>query len=165
MGWLTRQAGLSIDNLESAEIVTADGRILRVAEDENPDLFWAIRGGGGNFGVVTEFEFRLHEVGPIIQFGFLFWDLDQGTEVLRLAREIVGHLPRDLNIVIAGINAPPAPFVPAQYHLRPGYALLVTGFGTPQTHEEVVAQIRTRPPAALRVRHPDAVCRTAAASR
>ena len=71
MGWLTRKAGLSIDNLVSAQVVTADGRILRAAEDENPDLFWALRGGGGNFGVVTEFEFRLHEVGPMIQFGLL----------------------------------------------------------------------------------------------
>ena len=73
MGWLTRQAGLSIDNLLSAEVVTADGRIQRAAPDENPDLFWAIRGGGGNFGVVTEFEFRLHDVGPMVDVGILFW--------------------------------------------------------------------------------------------
>jgi FAD/FMN-containing dehydrogenase len=74
MGWLTRQAGLSIDNLLSAQVVTADGQIQRAAADENPDLFWAIRGGGGNFGVVTEFEFRIHEVGPVVQLGLLFWD-------------------------------------------------------------------------------------------
>ena len=79
MGWLTRQAGLSIDNLVSAEVVVADGRILRAADDENADLFWAIRGGGGNFGVVTEFEFRLHEVGPIVQFGLFFWAQDQAA--------------------------------------------------------------------------------------
>ena len=84
MGWLTRQAGLSIDNLVSAEVVVADGRILRAADDENADLFWAIRGGGGNFGVVTEFEFRLHEVGPIVQFGLFFWAQDQGRDALRL---------------------------------------------------------------------------------
>ncbi|MGX4708038.1 FAD-binding oxidoreductase [Rhodococcus sp. DMF-1] len=142
MGWLTRQAGLSIDNLESAEVVTADGRILRAAEDENTDLFWAIRGGGGNFGVVTEFEFRLHEAGPVVQFGLLFWGLDQGTEVLRLAREVIGTLPRELNIVLAGVNAPPAPFVPEQYHLQPGYAFLVTGFGAAQAHEDALARIR-----------------------
>ena len=142
MGWLTRQARLSNDNLESAEIVTADGRILRAAEGEKPDLFWAIRGGGGNFGVVTEFEFRVHQVGPVVQFGLLFWDLDQGTQVLRRAREIVETLPRELNIVIAGMNAPPAPFVPDQYRFRPGYALLLTGFGASQTHEDVLTRIR-----------------------
>ncbi len=80
MGWLTRKLGLSIDNLVSAQVVTADGRILRAAEDENPDLFWALRGGGGNFGVVTEFEFQLHEVDPMIQFGLLFWELDKGRQ-------------------------------------------------------------------------------------
>ena len=72
MGWLTRQAGLSIDHLVSVQVVTANGQIRRASADENPDLFWAIRGGGGNFGVVTEFEFRLHEVGPVVQVGLLF---------------------------------------------------------------------------------------------
>jgi hypothetical protein len=142
MGWLTRQAGLSIDNLVSAQVVTADGRILRAAEDENSDLFWAIRGGGGNFGVVTEFEFRLHEVGPIVQLGLLFWGLEQGPEVLRLAREVISTLPRALNIVIAGLNAPPAPFVPDQHHFQPGYALVVTGFGSAEEHHQVLARIR-----------------------
>ena len=78
MGWLSRLDGLWIDNLVSAEIVVADGRILQVDDQRHPDLFWAIRGGGGNFGVVTEFEFRLHEVGPMVQFGLFFWGLDQG---------------------------------------------------------------------------------------
>jgi hypothetical protein len=142
MGWLTRQAGLSIDNLTSAQVVTADGRIRRAAADENPDLFWAIRGGGGNFGVVTEFEFRLHEVGPIVQFGLLFWGLEQGPDVLRLAREIIATLPQELNILIAGLNAPPAPFVPQEHHLRAGYALVVAGFGDAGGHDEVVARIR-----------------------
>jgi FAD/FMN-containing dehydrogenase len=142
MGWLTRQAGLSIDNLLSAQVVTADGRVLRAAEDENPDLFWAIRGGGGNFGVVTEFEFRLHEVGPVVQVGLLFWDLDAGRDVLRLAREVFATLPRHLNIIIAGVNAPPAPFVPEEHHLRPGYALVIVGFGASEEHEQVVARIR-----------------------
>ena len=78
MGWLTRKFGLSIDNLVSAEVVTADGRVLRAAVDEHPDLFWAIRGGGGNFGVVTSFEFGLHKADPMVQFGLFFWSLDQG---------------------------------------------------------------------------------------
>lgn len=147
MGWLTRLAGLSIDNLVSAQLVTADGSILRAAEDENPDLFWAVRGGGGNFGVVTEFEFRLHEVDPIVQLGIPFWGLDQGVEVLRLARDVIATLPDGLNIVIAGLNAPPAPFVPEEHHFKPGYALVVTGFGATEAHAEVLARVReTLPP-------------------
>ena len=108
MGWLTRKFGLSIDNLVSAEVVTADGRVLRAAEDDEPDLFWAIRGGGGNFGVVTSFEFRLHEVDPMVQFGLFFWSLDQGPEALRLVREITAAMPPDINAVFGGLNAPPA---------------------------------------------------------
>lgn len=147
MGWLTRRGGLTIDNLESARIVTADGRILRAAADENADLFWAVRGGGGNFGVVTEFEFRLHEAGPIVPVGLLFWTVEQGPDVLRLAREITESLPRELNVVIAALNAPPAPFVLERYHFRPVYALLVVGFGAEAAHEELVARIRsTLPP-------------------
>ena len=142
MGWLTRQAGLSIDNLASAQVVTADGQIRRAAADENPDLFWAIRGGGGNFGVVSEFEFRLHEVGPVVQVGLLFWGLEQGPNVLRLAREILAALPRELNIIVAGLNAPPAPFVPEQHHHRPGYALAVAGFGSAGQHYQVMTRIR-----------------------
>jgi FAD/FMN-containing dehydrogenase len=142
MGWLTRKFGMAIDNLIAAEIVVADGRILRAAADENPDLFWAIRGGGGNFGVVTGFEFQVHKVGPLIEFGLFFWGLDQGTEVLRTARDVIGTLPRDVNAVIAGLNAPPAPFVPEQHHFRPGYALLVAGFGSAEEHAAVAARIR-----------------------
>ncbi len=141
MGWLTRQAGLSIDNLASAQVVTADGQIQRASADENPDLFWAIR-GGGNFGVVTEFDFRLHEVGPVVQAGLLFWDLEQGPSVLRLAREIIATLPRELNIIVAGLNAPPAPFVPEQHHHQPGYALAVAGFGSAGQHHQVMTRIR-----------------------
>ncbi|WP_406049043.1 FAD-binding oxidoreductase [Kribbella sp. NBC_00889] len=146
MGWLTRKHGLSIDNLESVRIVTADGSILRAAEDENPDLFWALRGGGGNFGVVTEFEFRLHEAGPMVQLGMIFFGLDQGAEALRMARDVIPSLPRDLNVVIACLNAPPAPFVPPEHHFKPGYALVVVGFGSPQQHAEALERIRTALP-------------------
>jgi FAD/FMN-containing dehydrogenase len=146
MGWLTRQAGLAADNLLAAQVVTADGDVLRASEDEHADLFWALRGGGGNFGVVTEFEFALHEVGPIIQFGMLFWGLDQGPEVLRMARDVIATLPRELNIVIAGLSAPPAQFVPEEYHMRPGYALMVAGFGAPETHAQVIAEIQAALP-------------------
>jgi hypothetical protein len=142
MGWLTRRAGLAIDNLASAQVVTADGQIQRAAADQNPDLFWAIRGGGGNFGVVTEFEFRLHQAGPVVQAGLLFWGLEHGPSVLRLAREIIAALPGELNIIVAGLNAPPAPFVPEQHHHRPGYALAIAGFGSARQHQQVMTRIR-----------------------
>ncbi|MFB6719894.1 FAD-binding oxidoreductase [Kribbella sp. NPDC056345] len=146
MGWLTRKHGLTIDNLESVQIVTADGSILRAAEDENPDLFWGVRGGGGNLGVVTEFEFRLHEAGPMIHYGLLFWTADQGADVLRLARDLYPTLSEDVNIVIAGLNAPPAPFVPEALHFAPGFGLVVVGFGSPEEHAEVLDRIRTALP-------------------
>ena len=145
MGWLTRRFGLSIDNLVAAEVVTAAGDVLRVSDDEHPDLFWAIRGGGGNFGVVTSFEFRLHDVDPMVDLGMFFWPLEQGAEALRLARDVVAGMPADINAVVGAINAPPAPFVPEQHHFAPGYVLLLTGFGSAR-HADIVGDIRRRLP-------------------
>jgi hypothetical protein len=142
MGWLTRKFGLSIDNLVSAEVVTADGQVRRASSGEHPDLFWAIRGGGGNFGVVTSFEFALHEVDPIVQFGLFFWPLDQGAQALRLAREITRAMPPEINAVIGAVNAPPAPFVPPEHHFAPGYVLLLTRFGSGPEHARLVTRIR-----------------------
>jgi FAD/FMN-containing dehydrogenase len=146
MGWLTRKYGLAIDNLVSAEVVTADGQIRTASAEENPDLFWAIRGGGGNFGVVTSFEFQLHPVGPMVHLGLFFWPLETAFDVLRLARELVASLPPQLNVIIAGVNAPPAPFVPEEHHHLPGVALLVTGFGPEEEHGEVADRIRDQLP-------------------
>lgn len=141
VGWLTRLAGLTIDNLVSAQVVLADQRIVRAAEDENPDLFWALRGGGGNFGVVTEFEFRLHQVGPMVQFGMFFWPLEQQRDALRKMREV--SLPRSVNTsVLAITSAPPEPFVPAEHHFAPGCAVVVAGFGVQDEFEDVVRQVR-----------------------
>jgi hypothetical protein len=162
MGWLTRKFGLSIDNLVSAEVVTADGRVLRASADDNPALFWAIRGGGGNFGVVTSFEFQLHEVDPTVQFGLFFWGLDQGPEALRLAREIVAALPPDVNAVIGAVNAPPAPFVPEQHHFQPGYVLLPVRARVRAGARGTRGPGSAQPSAAVRPRHTDALCRTAA---
>lgn len=146
MGWLTRLAGLTIDNLVSARVVTADGKARAASESENADLFWAIRGGGGNFGVVTEFEFALHQVGPMIHFGILFWSLDQGADALRHARDVISTLPDDVNVMIGGLNAPPAPFVPEQHQLQPGYAAIVVGTGTSESHAAVCAALRDGAP-------------------
>jgi hypothetical protein len=143
MGWLANRHGLSIDNLESAEVVLADGRIVRASESEHPDLFWALRGGGGNFGVVTEFEFRLHPVGPDVQFGLLFWEIGRGMDGLRACREAASCLPSDFGTFVAGaLTAPPAPFVPAEYQGRIGHALMVAGFGSAEEHAQALAPVR-----------------------
>jgi FAD/FMN-containing dehydrogenase len=120
---------------------------VRVASPtENPDLFWAIRGGGGNFGVVTEFEFALHEVGPMVHFALLFWSLEDGPAMLRHAREVVGSLPDDVNVMLGGLSAPPAPFVPEQHQLQPGYVALAVGTGSPESHASVVAALGSQVP-------------------
>ncbi|MFX0580117.1 FAD-binding oxidoreductase [Nocardia nepalensis] len=143
MGWLTRIAGLSIDNLVSAQVVLADGRIVRASDSENPDLFWALRGGGGNFGVVTEFEYRAQRIGPEVHVGIFFWPLTEGDAALRLCRWYIPTMPRQSGVLVGvGLSAPPEPFVPEQYHFVPGFALIVAGFGTAEEHGEMVAPIR-----------------------
>ncbi|MGI5127116.1 FAD-binding oxidoreductase [Pseudonocardia sp. CA-107938] len=141
-GWLTKQHGLSIDNLESVEIVLADGRCVRASATEHPDLFWAVRGGGGNFGVVTEFEFRLHPVGPLVHLGLFFVEQERATHALRTARDLFDDLPADATPAIACISAPPAPFVPQEHHFRPGVAIMVVGFGSGEEHAAAVAPLR-----------------------
>jgi FAD/FMN-containing dehydrogenase len=143
IGWLTHKAGLTIDNLVSAEVVLADGRYVHAAPDQHADLFWALRGGGGNFGVVTTFEFQLHPVGPEVHLGLFFWGMNSGDRVLRLARDVVPALPADAGAQIAiGLNAPPAPFVPPQYHFTPGYLLIVVGFSSAVEHARIISPIR-----------------------
>jgi FAD binding domain/Berberine and berberine like len=117
LGHLTRKCGLAIDNLLEAELVLASGERVRANVDEHPDLFWAIRGGGGNFGVVTSFLFRLHEVGTVIA-GPTFWPVEQGAEVLSAYREFIPAAPRELNGFFAFHTVPPAPPFPEQIHLR-----------------------------------------------
>ena len=141
-GWLTRLAGLSSDNLVGAEVVTADGQVLHASESENPDLFWALRGGGGNFGVVTEFEFGLHPVGPMLQLGLFMFSPDQGGDLFRFARDFVEGLPDDCGVFMAGLNAPPEPFVPDGAAPHPVFALAVVGLGDEQEHAGLVEPIK-----------------------
>ncbi|HKN56887.1 MAG TPA: FAD-binding oxidoreductase [Amycolatopsis sp.] len=148
-GWLLSRHGLAIDNLLSAEVVLASGEIVRASAGSHPDLFWALRGGGGNFGVVTEFEYRLHPVGPLVQLGMFFWELDKLADALRFSREIVASLPEGAGSMIAGINAPPAPFVPTELQGKPGLALIIAGFDGPEAHAEVMTRIRAGLPAAF----------------
>jgi FAD binding domain-containing protein/berberine-like enzyme len=141
-GWLERKCGLTADNLISAEVVTADGRVLRASENENPDLFWAIRGGGGNFGVVTEFELGLHKVGPMIYGGLLVCAPDSGEHVLKFMREYMADAPEDLGAGVAFVSAPPEPFVPEEMHFKPVVGILICWTGSKEEGEKVVAPIR-----------------------
>jgi FAD/FMN-containing dehydrogenase len=143
VGWLTKAAGLSCDNLVGAEVVTADGRIVRASDKENPDLFWALSGGGGNFGIVTSFDFALHRVGPMVQMGLFFTPLEKGTDALRFCRDYVESLPDNATSLIAiGLSAPPEPFVPEEHRFKKGHALIVIGFGSPADHAKVIAPVR-----------------------
>jgi hypothetical protein len=113
IGWLMRTHGLAADNLIAAEIVTADGRSVRASSSEEPELLWGLRGGGGNFGVVSSFEFRLHPVGPVLG-GLMGFPLERGGEVLHTYRAWAGELPDEFTTMAVVITAPPAPFVPPQ---------------------------------------------------
>jgi FAD/FMN-containing dehydrogenase len=117
LGHLTRNYGLAIDNLLEAEMVLASGERVRVSDDEHPDLYWAIRGGGGNFGVVTSFLFRLHEVDTIIG-GPTFWPVEASAEILSAYREFIPNAPRELNGFFAFATVPPAPPFPEELHMR-----------------------------------------------
>ena len=141
LGWLSRLAGLSCDNLVGAEVVTADGSVLHASEIANTDLLWALRGGGGNFGIVTEFEFDLHPVGPMVHLGLFLFRPDQGREMFRFARDFVRDLPDDCGVFLAGLSAPPEPFIPAELHFTPAFAIAVVGFGTDTAHAELIAPI------------------------
>src|SRR5713101_4051396 len=115
-GWLSRKYGMSVDNLVSADVVTADGRLVRASAGENPDLFWGIRGGGGNFGIISSFEFQLHPVGPNVLSGLIVFPFEQAKTVLRKYREFVEHNPDELAVWVVLRKAPPLPFLPAQVH-------------------------------------------------
>jgi FAD/FMN-containing dehydrogenase len=141
-GWLTRKYGMTIDNLVSADMVTADGRKMRVSEDENAELFWAIRGGGGNFGVVTRFEFALYPVGPEILAGLLVFPLNQAKQVLQKYREFVKSAPVELNIWAILRKAPPLPFLPENVHGKEVIVLAVFYAGDTKEGEKLIDPLR-----------------------
>ncbi len=128
-GYLARRFGWAVDNLEEVEIVTADGEIRVASHHENPDLFWGVRGGGGNFGVITRFTFRLHEVGPTIRGGLIAWGAEGAEGVLEAYRELTGDAPRELTAATVIRIAPPAPFVPTEWHGRPIIGVMVCHSG------------------------------------
>jgi FAD/FMN-containing dehydrogenase len=128
-GWSSSKHGLACDSLVSAEVALADGSVVTASERENEDLFWGIRGGGGNFGVVTEFTFRLHELGPTVLAGLALWPLEQAPEVVRRWRDYVDGAPNELSSACVVITAPGEPFVPEPLRGRPvlGMAVLYVG--------------------------------------
>jgi FAD/FMN-containing dehydrogenase len=115
-GWLSRKHGLTIDNLVAADVVTADGKLLQVSESENSDLFWGIRGGGGNFGIVTSFEYALHPVGPEILSGLIVHPFAEARDVLRYYRDFCAQVPDELTVWAVLRKAPPLPFLPEEVH-------------------------------------------------
>ena len=141
-GWLERQHGLACDNLVSAEVVTADGRVLTASATENPELFWGLRGGGGNFGVVTEFEFRLHPVGPLVYGGLLMYPRDQAPEVARHFRDVMCDGPRAIGGGLVLMHAPPAPFVPPELQGRPAISVVAAHWGPLDEGEAALAPLR-----------------------
>ncbi|MGE5255245.1 MAG: FAD-binding oxidoreductase [Hyphomicrobiales bacterium] len=141
-GWLTRKYGMTIDNLISAEMVTANGSSIRVSENENAELFWAIQGGGGNFGVVTRFEFKLHPVGPEIIAGLLVFPFDQAGQVLRHYREYTASAPEEINVWAVLRKAPPLPFLPADVHGREVVVLAVFYAGDTTGSQKLIEPLR-----------------------
>jgi FAD/FMN-containing dehydrogenase len=142
MGWLNRLGGLSCDNIVSAQVVTADGRIVAASAEENPDLFWALRGGGGNFGIVTSFEFAAYHVSPMANLGLFFWRPEDAKEPLQLARTLIASLPDEFGAFVAGLSAPPAPFVPPESQGAPGVAIAIVNWGSAEDHERAAAPLR-----------------------
>jgi FAD/FMN-containing dehydrogenase len=142
-GYLTRQFGWTVDDLREVEIVTADGRVRRASRTENADLFWALRGGGGNFGVVTEFIFALHEVGPDVTAGLIAWSADEAEGALKLFRTVTERAPRRLTMAALMRNAPPAPWLPADKHGKPMVAFVVNHTGEEHEAEADLAAIRS----------------------
>jgi FAD/FMN-containing dehydrogenase len=141
-GWISRTFGLSIDNLISADVVTADGKLIHASEASDPDLFWAIRGGGGNFGVVTSFEFKLHPVGPEVLSGLVIHPIAQAKELLQAYRKISAEAPDELAIWYVMRKAPPLPFLPAEWHGKEILVFAACYSGDPAKGEKAVAPLR-----------------------
>ncbi len=137
-GYLSRKHGLTIDNLVSADLVLADGTFVTVSETEHSDLFWAIRGGGGNFGVVTAFEFQAHPVSTVTA-GVLFYELEKAEELMKLYRTFIDNAPRELGIFFGFLMTPPAPFLPEELHLK-NMAKMVYCFDGPETEARRVIE-------------------------
>jgi FAD/FMN-containing dehydrogenase len=142
IGWLMRKHGLTVDNLMEAEVVTAEGTIVRASANNHPDLFWALRGGGGNFGVVSSFKFALHSVGPTVIAGLVFWAAEDATDVLRFYKDFVADAPDELGTVVRLGTIPPLPAIRHELHFRPAIAVGCCYAGPVEDGERIVRTLR-----------------------
>ena len=140
-GWLERAYGFTCDNLVSAEVVTADGRVVTASDAEHPDLFWALCGGGGNFGIVTQFTFRLHPVGPIVLGGMLMYPAAAAGDLMRFWRDFMIDAPDEVGTGVAFITAPPLDFVPEPVRGQPVVGVIVCYAGDPEAGRQVLAPL------------------------
>ncbi len=141
-GWLERMYGVTCESLLSAEVVAADGKVVRASADENPKLFFGLRGGGGNFGVVTEFEFRVHPVGPILTAGMLLYPRERAREVLRFYRDFIESAPDEVGGGAALLTAPPEPFVPADVQGKPALGIVFCYVGPIEDGAQVARKLK-----------------------
>jgi FAD/FMN-containing dehydrogenase len=143
IGWLHRKLGLTIDQLLSVDLITAEGEFVKASETENADLFWALRGGGGNFGIVTEFEFRLHPVGPTVFAGPIFWPMEEGPNVLRFYRDWIAEAPDELMTIVVQRKALPLPFIPQELHGKRVLAVTCCYAGSIEEGEAAVRPLKS----------------------
>lgn len=155
-GYLTRRFGWTTDNVVAMEVVTAEGRVVRASSEENSDLFWGLRGGGGNFGVVTAIDYALYPVGPEVVGGVVAWPQSEAPGVLDLYRRLAAEAPPELTLVALMRPAPPAPWLPREMHGRPIVAILACHTGPPEEGERAVAAIKAfgRPVGDILLRRP-----------
>ncbi len=142
LGHLMRQYGLTVDNLLAVDLVTANGELIRVNAETEPDLFWGLRGGGGNFGIVTSFEYQLHPVGPMVLGGPIFWPIAEAPQILRFLRDFAPGAPDPLGITIGLACAPPLPFVPPPWIGKPVVGLILVWAGDVAEGERALAPLR-----------------------
>jgi FAD/FMN-containing dehydrogenase len=146
-GWTSSKYGLTCDNLLSAQVVLADGRVVTTSDRDLPDLFWGIRGGGGNFGIVTEFEFRLHPLGPIVFAGLTLWPIERAGDVMRAWRDYMDQAPDEVSTACVILTAPPEPFVPDSLKGRVAIGIIGMYVGDPDEGARVLEPIKNHGPA------------------
>jgi len=143
IGWLMRKYGLACDNLLAADVVTADGRLVRASETENPDLLWGLRGGGGNFGIATQFELQLHDIGQMVYAGPIFYPAGASVDLLRTFRDWAGDAPDEITALVNLTTAPPLPVIPAEWHGKKVAAFIAVSTAPLDTGDSLVADFRT----------------------